>query len=237
MQTSDAFLSLCAACTNYDFRCTLRCPTAARALPLPIPRDGPSDRAPTPTGFQTTCRRGEFLSRFAPQLSAATDRPRPLTRPPSRAQPPPEAQRADGDGARREPVCDCAGLCRAHSAMPHRKILTPVCLRSQKEALGLDKCIETAKARMARYQVRAVRHASHFRRFASHVPRPLRPQVTPNEHAHCRPPSSPLRSSCCTSRRRRRRSTCTTSPARRARRSLRAACRATRRAPSAAAAW
>ena len=50
----------------------------------------------------------------------------------------------------------------------------------QKEALGLDKCIETAKARMARYQVRAVRHAPHRLQFASHAPRPLRPQVTPN---------------------------------------------------------
>ena len=58
-------------------------------------------------------------------------------------------------------------------------LLTPRA-HSQKEGLGLDKCIETAKARMARYQVRAVRHAPQCRRFAPHAPRPLRPQVTPN---------------------------------------------------------
>ena len=53
----------------------------------------------------------------------------------------------------------------------------------QKEGLGLDKCIETAKARMARYQVRAVRHAPHCLRFASHASSPLCRKGYP-QHAH-----------------------------------------------------
>ena len=101
---------------------------------------------------------------------------------------PPEAQRAPGDGPRPLPVRDraegrvrfCAFcvLC-AHFCILHRSRVCPAAARS----LGLDKCIETAKARMARYQVRAVRHAPHCLRFASHASSPLCRKGYP-QHAH-----------------------------------------------------
>ena len=154
------------------------CSLAAPAHPLPI--------SPLPFLLPMACRRHPEGVRAC----ATRDSRRPAA--PTRADPscsPDAVSARSATCARRWRTTSASTrLCRRKGALLQFQLcrrafsLSSPLTRSPRPArsLGLDKCIETAKARMARYQVRAVRHAPRCRRFASHAPRPVRPQVTPN---------------------------------------------------------